>query len=127
MSYGSNWKGKNAIVRYFWRTYIQVCTELQRFAASEVSVAQVFSFNFRRFGGGLRRSFFWQASTRPFSGLPATTTEHGVETSLLLGLARLPVRHAPGCSYSIDCWRSIRFVSRYFWILESARGIMLHS
>jgi hypothetical protein len=29
------------------------------------AVAQVFSFNFRRWSGGLRRSFFRQASARP--------------------------------------------------------------
>ena len=75
MTYGSNCKGKRARVRYFWRTYIQVSREPPRFAASEVSVAQVFSFNFRRCSGGLRRSFFRQASARPFSGLPTTTTE----------------------------------------------------
>ena len=75
MTYESNWKGKRARVRYFWTTYIQVCREHPRFAASEVSVAQVFSFDFRRCSGALRRSFFQQTSARPFSGLPTTTTE----------------------------------------------------
>ena len=58
MTYESDWKGESAKVRYFWRTYIQVCREHPRFAASEVSVAQVFSFNFRRCSGGVRRSVY---------------------------------------------------------------------
>ena len=83
MTYGPTCKGKKAKVRYFWRTYIQVCREHPRFAASDVSVTEVFSFNFRRCSGALRRSFFRQASARLFSDLPTTTAEHGVETSLL--------------------------------------------